>query len=120
MGNWPDVRRPQAVQGLDHGVAGQSHLVDRADISATYMQPFINHTWPSTIGVTFNTEATYNWEIKHWTVPLNLGVSKIVRLGKQLASIQGGVRYYVERPAFGPNWGLRSTFTLLFPKRPKH
>jgi len=97
-------------------IAGEN---DRADISATYMQPFVSHTWPNTVAVTFNTESTYNWETKEWTVPLNLGVSKIVRLGKQLASIQGGVRYYVERPAFGPNWGLRSTFTLLFPKKPK-
>ena len=93
---------------------------DRDDISATYMQPFINHTWPSTIGVTLALESTYNWEVKQWTIPLNFGVSKIVRLGKQLASIQGGVRYYIERPAFGPTWGLRSTFTLLFPKKPRH
>jgi hypothetical protein len=98
-------------------VAGKD---DRDDISATYLQPFLNHTWPSTVGVSLATESTYDWESKQWTIPVILGVSKIVRLGKQLASIQGGVRYYVERPAFGPNWGLRSTFTLLFPKRPKH
>jgi len=97
-------------------VAGKD---SRDDVSATFVQPFLNYTWPSTFGVSVNTETTYNWETKHWTIPLNLDVSKIVHLGKQLASIQGGVRYYVERPAFGPNWGLRSTFTLLFPKRPK-
>jgi hypothetical protein len=97
-------------------VAGKN---DREDISAAYMQPFVNHTWPNTVGVTLNLESTYNWKAKQWTIPMNLGVSKIVRLGKQLASIQGGVRYYFERPEFGPRWGLRSTFTLLFPKRPK-
>ncbi len=97
-------------------VAGKD---DRNDISATYLQPFVNHTWPNTVGISLATESTYDWKAKQWTIPVILGVSKIVRLGKQLASIQGGVRYYVERPAFGPNWGLRSTFTLLFPKRPK-
>lgn len=112
--------RGWTVGGLANHIWSIAGKDDRNDISATYLQPFVNHTWPSTVGVTLSLESTYDWEGKQWTIPLNLGVSKIVRLGKQLASIQGGVRYYVERPAFGPNWGLRSTFTLLFPKRPKH
>jgi hypothetical protein len=49
-------------------------------------------------------------------VPLNLSASKVTKLGSQLVSIGGGVRYYLESPAGGSTWGLRLTFTLLFPK----
>lgn len=111
--------RGWTIGGLGNHIWSIAGKDDRDDISATYLQPFVNRTWPSTVGVTLSLESTYNWKTEQWTVPVNLGVSKIVRLGKQLASIQGGVRYYIERPAFGPNWGLRSTFTLLFPKKPK-
>ena len=50
-------------------------------------------------------------------MPLNIGYSKVSRIGTQMASYQGGVRYYLESPDGGPDWGLRFTFTLLFPER---
>jgi hypothetical protein len=34
-----------------------------------------------------------------------------------LVSYQGGVRYYVETPDGGPEWGLRFVFTLRYPKK---
>ncbi len=44
-------------------------------------------------------------------------VSKVVRLGKQMISLQGGPRYYVESTPSGPEgWALRANVTLLFPK----
>jgi hypothetical protein len=63
-----------------------------------------------------NLESTYDWEGRHWVVPMNLSASQVTKLGSQLISIGGGVRYYFEAPTGGPNWGLRFTFTLLFPK----
>ena len=39
-----------------------------------------------------------------------------MKLGTQLVSFGGGARYYPETPASGPSWGLRLTFTLLYPK----
>jgi hypothetical protein len=63
-----------------------------------------------------NREASYDWEGRHWVVPLNLSGSKVTKLGSQMVGIAGGVRYYLESPAGGPTWGLRLTFTLLFPR----
>jgi hypothetical protein len=97
-------------------VAGSN---ERDDISATYMQPFINYTWPTSVSVGLDLETTYNWVANEWTVPINATVSRVVKIGKQPNSLQAGVRYYVESPVGGPHWGLRSNVTLLFPKRPK-
>ena len=90
---------------------------ERADINATYLQPFISRSLGQ--GRTFSTslESTYDWEGGQWTVPLNIGYSKVSRIGTQLVSYQGGVRYYLEAPDSGAEWWLRFTFTLLFPKK---
>jgi hypothetical protein len=95
-------------------VAGSN---ERDNISATYMQPFINYTWPTSVSVGLDTESTYNWVAKEWTVPINGSVSRVVKIGKQPISLQAGVRYYVKSPVGGPHWGLRSNVTLLFPKK---
>ena len=45
-----------------------------------------------------------------------LSYSKVSKIGSQLVSYQGGVRYYIEAPDSGAEWGLRFVFTLLYPK----
>lgn len=89
----------------------------RDNINATYLQPFVAKGLGKgkTVSVAF--ESTYDWEHKQWTVPLNVGYSKVSRIGKQLVSYQGGARYYLDTPEGGPKWGLRFTFTLLYPKK---
>lgn len=99
-----------------------NHIVDvgggsrRADINSTFIQPFLTKGIGQgrTIGANF--ESTYDWEAEQWTVPLNLFYSKVSKIGGQMVSYQGGVRGYLDKPAGGPEWGLRFTFTLLFPK----
>jgi hypothetical protein len=49
-------------------------------------------------------------------VPINLSVTQLLRIGGQPLSLQLGYRYYADAPTGGPDWGLRFTFTLLFPK----
>ena len=88
----------------------------RDDVNATFVQPFVNYTFPNTVGITLNTEATYDWEAEQWTVPINAQVSRIFKFGNQPVSLAAGGRYYVERPSGGPEWGVRFTATLLFPK----
>jgi len=95
-------------------VAGSSN---RPDISSTYMQPFIAHTTKRATTFTLNTESTYDWETKKWTVPINVMVSQLVRIGKQPVSFTLGGRYYVSSPEFGPRWGARFVTTLLYPKK---
>src|SRR5207244_8509753 len=55
-----------------------------------------------------------------WTVPLIFSISQVLKIGKQPVSIQLGGKYYVDTPRYGPDWGVRLNFTLLYPTaRPK-
>lgn len=100
-----------------------NHIVDvagvgsrRVDINSTFLQPFVTKGIGQGRTVGANFESTYDWEAHQWTLPLNLFYSKVSKIGGQLVSYQGGVRAYLDKPAGGPEWGLRFTFTLLFPK----
>jgi hypothetical protein len=94
-------------------VAGSSN---RPDLNATFFQPFLSKGLGKGVTATVDLESSYDWEGRHWVVPMNLSASKVTTFGNQLVSIGGGLRYYIESPAGGPDWGLRFTFTLLFPK----
>jgi hypothetical protein len=90
---------------------------DRNDISNTFLQPFVTYTTPTAWSFALQAEATYDWKAEQWNVPVGFFVSKVVRLGKQMISLQGGPRYYVESTPSGPEgWALRANVTLLFPK----
>lgn len=89
---------------------------DRADVSSTFLQPFIAQALGKGATFTINSESSYDWENEQWTVPVNVVYTQIVPIGKQLVSIGAGARYYLEAPDDGPEWGLRVVFTLLFPK----
>ncbi len=95
-------------------VAGTSA---RPDINSTFVQPFLSYTTSTAWTFSGNTESTYDWEANQWSAPINLVATKILSLGKQLVSVGGGVRYWVESPDNGPEGlGVRVIFTLLFPK----
>ena len=89
---------------------------ERADVNSTYLQPFLTYTTKKQTSFTFNTESTYDWEAEQWTVPLNVGVAQLVKIGKMPIQFQIVGRYYAEGPDNGPEWGLRFTVTFLFPK----
>lgn len=89
---------------------------DHEDVNQTFLQPFISYTWHTATSLTLNTESTYDWTAEEWTVPINLMVAQLVRLGKQPVQFQLGGRYYAESPDDGPEWGLRFAIVFLFPK----
>lgn len=86
------------------------------EVNASFLNPFVSYTTKKFTTVALNTESTYDWENREWTVPLNLSVSQLLKLGKQPISIGVGGRYYVDKPSGGPDWGLRLTMAFLFPK----
>jgi hypothetical protein len=88
----------------------------RSEVDATFAQPFVARALGQGRTVSLNVESSYDWVGSQWSIPLNVGYSKVTRIGKQLVSYQGGMRYHFEAPTGGPEWGLRFTFTLLFPK----
>ena len=88
---------------------------DRNDVSSTFIQPFLARQLPGARTVTLNLESTYDWNGSDWNVPVNLMYSRVTKVGSQLLSYAGGVRYFIETPGDGPDWGLRVVVTLLFP-----
>jgi len=98
-------------------VAGEE---SRSDVNQTFLQPFMAYTTKSAVTVTLQTESVANWEAasgEEWTVPINVVLSKVVKIGRKPLSVAFGGGYYVESPAGGPEWKLRSALTLLFPAR---
>ncbi|ASR11530.1 transporter [Rhizobium leguminosarum bv. viciae] len=90
---------------------------DRNDISSTYMQPFLSYTTPTAWTFALNTESTYDWKAHDWSVPINLTVSKLVKVNEQPISLTAGLRYWAAAPDDGPEGlGVRVGLTFLFPK----
>ena len=88
----------------------------RPSMNATFMQPFINYIPGGGWTFVLNTETTYNWTASQATIPINLSMKKMFKIGKMPAQWELGGRYYVEKADQGPNWGLRASLTFLFPK----
>ena len=108
---------PWTYGGLANHIESVAGDSDRADISATFLQPFVSYVTQSKTTYAVNFESTYDWENRNWSIPLNVNASQLLRWGDQLVQIGAGVRYWVESPGGGPEgWGIRLNFTLLYPK----
>lgn len=89
----------------------------RADVNATFVQPFLTYTLPTATTFVLNAETTYDWENRQWSVPLIAGVTQVLPLGGQLVQVGVLGRYWAESPQQGPHgWGVRLNVTLLFPR----
>ena len=89
---------------------------DRDSVNATFLQPFLSYILPTHTTLTLNTETTYDWSGDQWTVPINLQVAQLFKIGGQPVQAFVGGRYYAEKANNGPEWGLRFGLTFLFPK----
>lgn len=122
MGRGADRRPAQAARPTTVGILA-NHIWSyagnggRSDVSTTLLQPFVSYTTKRATTFSVNTESTYDWVNDKWTVPLNLTVSQLTKVGKQPVSFGITGKIYLASPATGPNVGLRFTTTLLFPKR---
>lgn len=96
--------------------AGDASDGSAAEVNATFIQPFVSFTTKTFTTFGLNTECTYDWPHYQWTVPLNVSVSQLLKLGKQPIQLSLGAKYYAEGPKGGPDWGLRFAITFLFPK----
>jgi hypothetical protein len=97
---------------------------NRQSVSQMFLQPFLAYTTHTHTTLTLSSEMTANWDNPpgdaKWTIPVILQVSQVLKIGKQPVSIQIGGKYYADSPRYGPDWGVRFAFTLLYPTaRPK-
>jgi hypothetical protein len=88
----------------------------RANVNATFLQPFLSFTTKKQTTFTLNSESTYDWEHSQWIIPLNLMVAQLVKIKDTPVQFQLGGKYYAEGPSGAPEWGIRFAVTLLFPK----
>ena len=108
---------PWTVGALGNHIESFAGESQRADISATFLQPFLSYVTSRQTTFAVNTESTYDWENEQWSVPLNFTAAQLLKAGDQLFQIGGGIRYWVDGPDGGPEgWGFRLQVTLLFPK----
>jgi hypothetical protein len=107
---------PWTYGGLANHIWSYAGDGDRAQVNATFLQPFLNYTTASATTFFLDTESTYDWNAQQWTVPINIGVNQLLKIGNQPIQIGGGFRYYAAKPDGGPDWGIRINFVLLFPK----
>jgi hypothetical protein len=107
------TRGPWTVGTLANHIWSYAGDSDRQDISSTFLQPFVAYTWPSAWTISVQSESNYNWKTENWSVPINVGVSKLVKLGKLPVSLQAGVGYWAESPESGPE-GFRFRFQVTF------
>lgn len=93
----------------------------RSDVNQLFVQPFVSYTTKTFTTIGINTETTCNWELsgKQCTVPINLTVGQLVKVGGMPMQFTIGGRYYVTGPYGTPDWGLRFVTTFLFPTNKK-
>ena len=94
-----------------------SRQTNRADVNATFLQPFVWYQFGRGETVFLHTESTYDWTGEQWIVPINVGYIKVFALGTQPASIQLMGRYFVEAPAGGPTGACASRSRCCFRAR---
>ncbi len=89
---------------------------DRANVCSTFLQPFFAYVTKTKTTFGLNLESTYDWQAAAWSVPVNLSVAQLLKVGPQILQITVGARYWVTSPTNGPEgWGWRAVLTLLFP-----
>lgn len=90
---------------------------DREEVNATFLQPFLSYITSTQTTFGLNTESTYDWQNDEWSVPINLTVAQLLKIGVLPVQLSAGVRYWADAPENGPeNWGARVQLTFLFPK----
>jgi len=122
-GKWGIGPTAVVLQQIDKWSIGMlaNHIVsfageeDRPDVNQTFLQPFAAYALGDGQTLSANLEATYDWEAEQWSVPTNITYSKVFPAGTQHMSWMIGGRYYFVTPENGPEWGIRSGLTFLFP-----
>lgn len=92
---------------------------DADDVNQFMLQPFANYNLDRGWYLNTSPVITANWEAdsnERWTVPLGLGIGRLVQHGRQPIDYRLAAYSNIEGPSFGSDWSLQFTVKLLFPK----
>jgi len=85
----------------------------RTDVRSTFLQPFFAYTTKSGWTLNANSDSTKNWSTGKWSVPVNIFLTKLVRVAGQPVNMGGGARCWATAPPGGPQGcGVRVNITL--------
>jgi hypothetical protein len=92
---------------------------DADDVNQFMVQPFANYNLDNGWYLNTSPVITANWEADgadQWTVPLGMGIGRLVRHGKQPVDYRLAAYSNIESPGFSSDWTLQFTIKFLFPK----
>jgi hypothetical protein len=116
------VRRPRKllygflVQNI-WSIAGDQN---EPDINQMILLYFINYNYSNGWYLTSSNFITANWKESNdnrWTVPIGIGIGKIIRIKHRHIDLKAQPYWLAEKPQFGPDWGVQFTIKLLFTKK---
>jgi hypothetical protein len=85
------------------------------DLENTFVQPFCVYTTPTAWGFGIQSETTYNWDTEGYTIPINMFMNKLTKIGQRKVQFQLALRYWAEAPDGGPeDFGASFKTTFLF------
>jgi hypothetical protein len=108
---------PWTIGGLANHIWSYAGPNGREDVNASSIQPFVSYQFGHGFSASANVEASFDWIAKQWTVPINVAVAQVFKVGDRPMSAGIGFKYYAMRPDEGPRWGVRATLTLLFAEK---
>lgn len=92
---------------------------DRSDVNQLLIQPFVAYKLQNGWSLMSMMQWTANWQAEagnRWTVPVGGGVAKLFKMQGQAINTRLEAYANVIKPDGAPDWTLRYTFQLLFPK----
>lgn len=90
---------------------------DRPKYSKILLQPFAAAVIGSAWAVNLTTQTTYDFSANRWNAPLIGGVTKVMNVGQQTWGFGGQMMVAMANPNNEPDWGFRTTASILFPGR---
>ncbi|RST87405.1 transporter [Aquibium carbonis] len=108
---------PWTVGALANHIWSVGGEDSRPGVNVTYLQPFASYSLGGGKTLSAATESSYDWNSDQWTVPVIVGGSQVFKVGEQAMSFQVAGKWFAVRPDGAPEWGVRTTLTLLFPRK---
>lgn len=92
-------------------VAGSSQA---PDVNVTQLQPLVS--WTASTGTTLalSSEIVYDWERRHWNIPIELTVSQLTMIAGRPLKFGLGVQHFGLSGEGAPDWGVGFKITLPF------
>lgn len=75
-------------------------------VSVTLVDPWLVKAWRSGFGVRIESEIEHDWHASQWTIPIELGVTQLVRFGRASVDLELSGEYFIERPEEEAHWGI--------------